>query len=489
MGIASTVNKWTYTLNGTTTVYPYTTKIFAQTDLVVQIVGTTTTTLTLTTNYSVSGAGEDSGGSVTLVSAGSSGDKLVIRKVLPLTQTTDLVENDPNRAEVMENALDRMVLIAQQINENVQRAVVRDVTQTTQVTLPTPSANKLIGWDSAGTGLENKTTLDADVQTACETAQTAAETAQGLAEDARDAAIVAQGLAEDAAEAAELIADLEVASEAEAQAGTDNGKMMTPLRTAQAITALQDDDIPSSYLDTDADLAADSDVKVPSQKAVKAYVDNSASSLKSELFVANGTFNVPAGVTTVYITGTGGGGGGNGGASGHGASGGGGAGANSVIKRMITVTPEDEIIVTLGTGGTGGTNRAAGGGNGGNTTFGGLLTISGGAGAIANTSTGGTGQTNAISGASATSNIGGVGGGAVAGGSGGNGNTTDSPSGGGGGGGGGSLFGLGGTGGTNSVSGGGNGLGFGAGGGGAGSSGAQYDGGNGSNGFLLVEWF
>jgi hypothetical protein len=273
MGIASTVNKWTYVLDGETLIFPYTTKIFAQTDLVVQIVGTTTTTLTLTTNYSVSGTGEDSGGSVTLVSAGSSGDKLVIRKVLPLTQTTDLVENDPNRAEVMENALDRMVLIAQQIDENVQRAVVRDVTQTTQVTLPTPSADKLIGWDSAGTGLENKTTLDADVQAACETAQTAAETAQGLAEDARDAAIVAQGLAEEAKEAAELIADLEVASEAEAQAGTNNAKMMTPLRTAQAITALQDDDIPSSYLDTDADLAADSDTKVPSQKAVKAYVD------------------------------------------------------------------------------------------------------------------------------------------------------------------------------------------------------------------------
>jgi hypothetical protein len=238
MGIASTVNKWTYVLDGETLIFPYTTKIFAQTDLVVQIVGTTTTTLTLTTDYSVSGTGEDSGGNVTLVSAGSSGDKLVIRKVLPLTQTTDLVENDPNRADVMENALDRMVLIAQQIDENVQRAVVRDVTQTTQVTLPTPSADKLIGWDSAGTGLENKTALDTDVQTACETAQTAAETAQGLAEDARDAAALSAIAAQESAEAAELIADLEVASQADAEAGTNNAKMMTPLRTAQAITAL-----------------------------------------------------------------------------------------------------------------------------------------------------------------------------------------------------------------------------------------------------------
>ena len=470
MGIASTVNKWTYTLNGTTTVYPYTTKIFAQTDLVVQIVGTTTTTLTLTTNYSVSGTGEDSGGSVTLVSAGSSGDKLVIRKVLPLTQTTDLVENDPNRAEVMENALDRMVLIAQQINENVQRAVVRDVTQTTQVTLPTPSADKLIGWDSAGTGLENKTTLDADVQADCEAAKTAAETAQGLAEDARDAAIVAQGLAEDAAEAAELIADLEVASEAEAQAGTDNGKMMTPLRTAQAITALQDDDIPSSYLDTDADLAADSDVKVPSQKAVKAYVDNSASSLKSELFVANGTFTVPVGVTTVYLSGSGGGGGGNGGASGTGACGGGGSGANSVFKKAVTVTPEASISVTIGAGGAGGTNYAAGGSNGNNTVFGALLTIRAGVGATASSTAGGAAPTED---AGQMNGVGGTAGNSVTG----NGGRGGS-----------SHFGNGGAGGVANTSGGNIGSGRGAGGGGAGSSGAAYDGGAGSDGFLLVEW-
>jgi hypothetical protein len=475
MGIASTVNKWTYVLDGETLIFPYTTKIFAETDLVVQIVGTTTTTLTLTTNYSVSGTGEDSGGNVTLVSAGSSGDKLVIRKVLPLTQTTDLVENDPNRADVMENALDRMVLIAQQIDETVQRAVVRDVSQTSQLFMPTPSANKLIGWDSAGTVLENKTTLDADVQAACETAQTAAETAQGLAEDARDAAIVAQGLAEEAKEAAELIADLEVASEAEAQAGTNNTKMMTPLRTAQAITALQDDDIPSSYLDTDADLAADSDVKVPSQKAVKAYVDGLTT--KQQLFTSNGTFTAPAGINFVIVTAVGGGGGG--GANTGAVRGGGGGGGASVINCVYPVTPASEYAVVVGAGGAGASSNGSNGTDGGTSTFNSAISAPGGVSGKA-AGTGGAGgvvsraslnASNTTAGSTSANTRAGE---LISGGTGGNFVSE-------GGGGGASAFGNGGNG-----SGGGAGTaGSNYGGGGGGGLGA---GGNGGDGFVLVTW-
>lgn len=44
-----------------------------------------------------------------------------------------------------------------------------------------------------------------------------------------------------------------------------------------SVTAVQAGAIPISYLDTDVTLSADSDTKVPSQKAIKAYVDNFAS--------------------------------------------------------------------------------------------------------------------------------------------------------------------------------------------------------------------
>jgi hypothetical protein len=45
------------------------------------------------------------------------------------------------------------------------------------------------------------------------------------------------------------------------------------LATQKATKTYADTKIPASYLDTDVTLAADSDAKIPTQKAVKAYVD------------------------------------------------------------------------------------------------------------------------------------------------------------------------------------------------------------------------
>lgn len=55
-----------------------------------------------------------------------------------------------------------------------------------------------------------------------------------------------------------------VASVAQAQAGTSDSVLMTPLKTADAI---------ANYLDTDGTLAANSDVKIATQKATKTYAD------------------------------------------------------------------------------------------------------------------------------------------------------------------------------------------------------------------------
>lgn len=69
--------------------------------------------------------------------------------------------------------------------------------------------------------------------------------------------------------AAVLIANL--ASQAEAEAGADNTKWMTPLRVAEAIAAATGS---VAALDADADgtLAANSDLRVATQKATKTYI-------------------------------------------------------------------------------------------------------------------------------------------------------------------------------------------------------------------------
>lgn len=94
----------------------------------------------------------------------------------------------------------------------------------------------------------------------------------------------------------------------------------------------------------------------------------------------SGTYTVPEGVTTLYISGCAGGGGGS-------AVYGGGAG-ESVKRKKITVTPGEQITVTIGAGGNASvsdkktyTTPSAAAGSGGDTSFGSYLTLRGGKGA------------------------------------------------------------------------------------------------------------
>lgn len=63
--------------------------------------------------------------------------------------------------------------------------------------------------------------------------------------------------------------------------------------------------MPLSYLDTDDTLAADSDVKVPSQQAVKAYVDNNSSSFATlyapQGFLINGKLSVTVASNNITV--------------------------------------------------------------------------------------------------------------------------------------------------------------------------------------------
>ncbi len=109
-----------------------------------------------------------------------------------------------------------------------------------------------------------------------------------------------------------------------------------------------------------------------------------AGKLKSQEFLSSGTFTVPAGVTTVWVTMTGGGGSGSAnGGTGPYPTGGGAAGAYCV-KQAVVVTPGASISVTIGAGGaavahTSGNNVEDPGNPGGATSFG-SLSVSGGGG-------------------------------------------------------------------------------------------------------------
>jgi hypothetical protein len=87
------------------------------------------TTLALTTDYTVTGAGGASG-SVTLVTALAVGQQLTIIRNVPFTQDADYVQNDAFPAESHERALDKLTMQTQQLLEAVNRAAKLPVTST-----------------------------------------------------------------------------------------------------------------------------------------------------------------------------------------------------------------------------------------------------------------------------------------------------------------------------------------------------------------------
>ncbi|WP_288877345.1 glycine-rich domain-containing protein [uncultured Citrobacter sp.] len=97
-----------------------------------------------------------------------------------------------------------------------------------------------------------------------------------------------------------------------------------------------------------------------------------------QTFTSNGSFTVPDGITTLYISGSAGGGGGGGGYSSSNSGQGGGAG-QAIMKQPFQVNPGDVIPITIGAGGSAGSVASAGG-NGGNTIIGTLTTMVGGGG-------------------------------------------------------------------------------------------------------------
>ena len=124
------------------------------------------TTWTLTTDYTVSGAGDESGGTLTAINPLSAGDTLVIKRVEQFTQPSDLPTAGPLPSGTLEEGLDRLTMLAQQLNEVDSRVPQLAATSTySNLTLPDPEADKLIGWNSDGTDLQNIGAVDVSLTT------------------------------------------------------------------------------------------------------------------------------------------------------------------------------------------------------------------------------------------------------------------------------------------------------------------------------------
>ena len=158
MTISSTTVKNSYSGDGSTASFNYTFKIFANSDLqvIIRDANATETVKTITTHYTVSGAGNANGGSITFTSGNipASGETVVLRRAVPQTQAIDYIANDPFPAESHEEGLDRAMMTTQQIQEELNRAIklsrTNTMTSTEFAVGATARANKILAFDGNG---------------------------------------------------------------------------------------------------------------------------------------------------------------------------------------------------------------------------------------------------------------------------------------------------------------------------------------------------
>lgn len=131
MTVSTSSNRADHTGNGSASTFSFTFRIFADTDLLVTKADAdgVETVLTLTTDYTVSGAGSYNGGSITLVAGAlPSGHTLTILRELDILQDTDLRNQGSFFAETHEDVFDRQTMIMQQLQEQIDRSAKLPVT-------------------------------------------------------------------------------------------------------------------------------------------------------------------------------------------------------------------------------------------------------------------------------------------------------------------------------------------------------------------------
>lgn len=160
-----------YTGNGVTTVFVVSFQFLEKSHLVVTrtvIASGVETTLVLDSvgadGFTAIGEGDPNGGSITVVTAPTTLQKITITTNVPTTQLTDYIRNDPFPAESHERALDKLTMIARQLKESINRTLRLPLSSTGDGQLPPIQPLKPLLGNAAGDGLEfGDTTLTGDM--------------------------------------------------------------------------------------------------------------------------------------------------------------------------------------------------------------------------------------------------------------------------------------------------------------------------------------
>jgi len=145
---ASTRNQ--YVGNGVAVNFAYGFKILQASDLRVTVNGV------VVSNYSVSGVRSETGGTVTFTVAPAAGASIMIRRAMAYVRATDYQFTGELPADTLNDDQDSPVMMIQQLNDQVARAIVApDSDAAPQLTLPEAAlrANRVLAFDSSGNAI------------------------------------------------------------------------------------------------------------------------------------------------------------------------------------------------------------------------------------------------------------------------------------------------------------------------------------------------
>jgi len=467
-----------------TVAFPVTWKYFAKSHVVATLRSSAgvETLWVLNTDYTLTAADVDAGGTLTATTAPATNTTLVIILEPPNTQETSLPLGGVFPSSDVEDGLDQAAQRDSKIDNLFDRCLRVPVTDTqsgSELQLPIDSdrASMFLAFDANGAPIAAAGT-SADLGPVSSFIDTLLDdTTEAIARTTLGAA----GLTGN-----ETIAGDKTLSGANTHSGNNTFSGISTFSgtiaggTPFVLEGATANDFETSIAVTDP--TVDRTVTIPNATGT-VLLHNATHG--SEEFTANGTHTVAAGVGSLWITATAAGGGGGDSNSGSGVGGTGGGSGEWCFRKQILVIPGEAITVTLGANGAASAGSGSGaGGTADDTTFGSYMTLDGGHGGAANGGTpgaGGTGNGHYLgkSGGDASSTAGGAGAapgafipslsntgiGSVAGYTG--------------------IFGVGGTAPASTAVGGG-GVGYGS--GGSGGSGGNSAGGAGAAAYLFVEW-
>ena len=164
MTLSSTKTKATYGGNGSTTTFAIPFMFMCDDDIEVVLTDTEglESVQTISTDYQLSGAGDQSGGACTMSVPPEGGQILVVRRSPAMIQEVDYVENDAFPAATHEAALDKLTMICQALSERLDRTINFKVSSAVSgVEFPEPVAGRVLAWNTDENNLSNKDIAEA----------------------------------------------------------------------------------------------------------------------------------------------------------------------------------------------------------------------------------------------------------------------------------------------------------------------------------------